>query len=54
MKLIPSPCKSICKMKDNICIGCNRTTDEIANWSKFTNEQKHAIITRINAQVKRT
>ena len=54
MKLIPNPCKSICKMNvDNICIGCHRTKDEIANWSKLTNEQKHVIVARINDPVKR-
>jgi predicted Fe-S protein YdhL (DUF1289 family) len=47
MKLIPSPCKSICKMKDNVCIGCKRTTEEIATWSKLTNEQKQIIVDRI-------
>lgn len=50
MKLIPSPCKSICKMKDDICIGCKRTKDEIANWSKLSNEQKKVIVDRISMQ----
>ena len=50
MKLIPSPCKSICKMKDDICIGCKRTKDEIATWSKLTNEQKKSIVDRISKQ----
>jgi predicted Fe-S protein YdhL (DUF1289 family) len=50
MKLIPSPCKSICKMKDDICIGCKRSKDEIANWSKLTNEQKKSIVDRISKQ----
>jgi len=47
MKLIPSPCKSICKMKDDVCIGCKRTIEEIATWSKLTNEQKKVIVDRI-------
>lgn len=50
MKLIPSPCKSICKMKDNVCVGCKRTVDEIANWSKLSNEQKKIIVDRISMQ----
>lgn len=39
---------------DEICIGCYRTKQEVANWPKLTNEQKHVIVTRINSQVKRT
>lgn len=50
MKLIPSPCKSICKMKDDICVGCKRSKDEIATWSKLTNEQKKLIVDRISKQ----
>jgi predicted Fe-S protein YdhL (DUF1289 family) len=26
---ILTPCIGVCKLKDNICIGCNRTIDEI-------------------------
>jgi predicted Fe-S protein YdhL (DUF1289 family) len=39
---------------DNICIGCHRTKEEIANWPKLSNEQKRVIVTRINGQVKHT
>lgn len=54
MKLIPNPCKSICKLKDNVCIGCYRTKEEIASWPKLTNEQRHAIVTRNNKDIKNT
>lgn len=47
MKLIPSPCKSICTMKNDVCVGCNRTTKEIASWSKLSNDDKRIIIERI-------
>lgn len=53
MKLVPNPCKSICKIDQfNICTGCKRTREEIANWTKLTNEQKQVIVTRISANVK--
>jgi predicted Fe-S protein YdhL (DUF1289 family) len=35
-------------MKDNVCVGCKRTAEEIANWSKLTNEQKKIIVDRIS------
>jgi predicted Fe-S protein YdhL (DUF1289 family) len=47
MKLIPNPCKSICKQKDGVCTGCHRTSDEVRTWSKMNNEQKQLIIHRI-------
>ena len=37
-------------MKDNVCVGCKRTVDEIANWSKLSNEQKKIIVDRISMQ----
>ncbi len=53
MKLVPNPCKSICKLnKDNVCTGCKRTKEEISGWSKLTNEQKQSIVTRISSTVK--
>jgi predicted Fe-S protein YdhL (DUF1289 family) len=54
MKLIPNPCKSICKLKDNVCIGCYRTKEEIAAWPKLSNEQRYAIVTQIKENIKRT
>lgn len=47
MKIVQNPCKSICKMKDNVCIGCKRTTDEIRNWAKLSNDEKKLIVDRI-------
>jgi predicted Fe-S protein YdhL (DUF1289 family) len=34
-------------MKDNVCIGCKRTTDEIRNWAKLSNDEKKLIVDRI-------
>lgn len=42
---VKSPCNNICQLNENkICIGCYRSIDEIANWTKFTHEQKLIII----------
>ena len=44
-----SPCKAQCKLTDDdICIGCNRTIDEIVNWASYTLEQKNAVFQRLN------
>jgi predicted Fe-S protein YdhL (DUF1289 family) len=41
---IKSPCIKICKLQDNMCIGCYRTLEEIANWSYFTDIERLSII----------
>lgn len=39
---VPSPCISVCQLDptSRFCIGCLRTVDEIAGWSKFSCDQK--------------
>jgi uncharacterized protein len=42
---VPSPCISVCRMDASTgwCEGCLRTIDEIAGWSTFDDEAKHAV-----------
>ena len=42
-----SPCVSICKVEDNLCIGCGRTLDEIASWTIMTQKQRQEVLERI-------
>lgn len=47
---VASPCTNICRIQaDGFCAGCGRTLDEIASWSLATDEQRQAILTRIEA-----
>lgn len=40
-----TPCIRICKLNDEgVCTGCYRTIDEIANWLKYTDVEREAII----------
>ena len=41
-----SPCTNICKLnpKNNLCEGCFRTSEEISNWSKYSDVEKRNII----------
>lgn len=43
---IESPCVKICVVHpvERICIGCMRTPEEIANWSRMTPEERRAIM----------
>jgi len=39
-----TPCIKICKIKEDICIGCGRTLDQIRDWSIFTDEKRDTIM----------
>ena len=42
-----SPCVQICKLIDSVCVGCFRTTEEIAMWSKYTDKERKEVIKKI-------
>jgi predicted Fe-S protein YdhL (DUF1289 family) len=45
--IVPSPCTGICKMDDalGVCLGCARTSGEIAEWSLANDQRRSAIWT---------
>jgi len=48
MPEIASPCMKICHRDSNgVCFGCRRTSEEIGNWSKYTNEEKLEVLDKI-------
>ena len=44
--MIKSPCKNVCELDPNtgFCLGCNRSIDEITNWSQKNDKEKIEII----------
>ena len=44
--MIKSPCKNVCELDLNtgLCLGCNRSIEEITNWSLKNNKEKIKII----------
>lgn len=44
---IRSPCTRVCKIVDTICIGCNRSIEEIRKWTKYTDQERETIIKRV-------
>lgn len=42
---VDSPCVKICVVhpEARICIGCHRSIDEIARWSKMTSDERAAV-----------
>jgi predicted Fe-S protein YdhL (DUF1289 family) len=45
-KLI-TPCVHICKLSDDVCIGCKRTTEEISNWFWYEDVKKLEIMEQL-------
>ncbi|MEK1904889.1 MAG: DUF1289 domain-containing protein [Pseudomonas sp.] len=42
---VRSPCVSICALDEqDICIGCQRTADEITRWGRMDNAERRAVL----------
>ena len=50
---VVSPCINICTLQDEFCIGCGRSTQEIAEWSKATMKRKREILERLPDRLRR-
>lgn len=48
---VESPCVNICTVKDNICIGCGRTLEEIAYWTRMSEEERKLINARLSNNI---
>lgn len=40
---VDNPCVDLCKLKDDICVGCGRSRDEIKRWKKLKNKERKAV-----------
>ena len=49
MKKTNSPCNGICIMDEDtgFCVGCLRTSDEIANWEEYSDERRAEVMGEI-------
>ena len=52
---VESPCIKICVVHptERICTGCLRSIDEIAQWSRLSNEARQAILDELPARAPR-
>ena len=42
---VPSPCIDICRLdSQGLCVGCRRTIDEIAEWSRASEVRRREIL----------
>ena len=46
---VASPCINVCRMSPDMgwCEGCQRTLDEIAHWSRATDDERRAILATV-------
>lgn len=46
---VPSPCVNVCRINPDteLCEGCMRTIDEVADWAVMSNAQRRAVLDAI-------
>lgn len=44
-----SPCNGVCILDEDtgLCVGCLRTSDEIAGWEEFSDAEREEVMNRI-------
>ena len=49
---IASPCISVCRLDpfEDVCVGCLRTTQEIAEWTRYSDEERRVIMDSLKAR----
>lgn len=48
---VPSPCQNICILDtEMVCIGCGRTAEEVSRWTAMSNEEKQAVLDRLESE----
>lgn len=46
---VQSPCVKVCVVnpETGLCLGCHRSVDEIARWSRMTPDQRQAVLAEL-------
>ena len=47
MRSVDSPCVKVCRVADGVCVGCGRTLDEIARWARMDEDERAAVVARV-------
>ena len=52
---IQSPCVKLCVVhpEERLCVGCLRSMEEIATWSRLTHEERAAVMADLPARAPR-
>jgi predicted Fe-S protein YdhL (DUF1289 family) len=48
-----SPCVRLCTLdpESSVCVGCGRTLAEIGNWSRYSEDERRAIMDTLPARL---
>ena len=50
-KPLASPCVYVCALDDDdICLGCQRSGEEITRWGRMDNTERRAVLARCTAR----
>ncbi|MEE2761914.1 MAG: DUF1289 domain-containing protein [Pseudomonadota bacterium] len=45
---VRSPCVQVCALDEqDVCIGCQRTSDEILRWTRMTSEERREVLRNV-------
>ncbi len=48
---VRSPCVQVCALDENdVCIGCQRTGDEILRWTQMDNDERREVLKLVAAR----
>ncbi|HET8802620.1 MAG TPA: DUF1289 domain-containing protein [Marinobacter sp.] len=51
---VRSPCVSICALDEHdVCVGCQRTGDEIMKWTQMSNDERREVLLRVAERERR-
>jgi predicted Fe-S protein YdhL (DUF1289 family) len=42
-----SPCVRACRLDGEVCVGCGRTRDEIARWTRMSDNERREVNLRV-------
>ncbi|WP_278433529.1 DUF1289 domain-containing protein [Stutzerimonas chloritidismutans] len=52
-KPVASPCVSLCALDENdLCVGCQRSADEIRRWGLMSNEERREVLQRCSERLR--
>lgn len=52
---VRSPCVDICALDESdLCIGCQRSVDEISRWGQMTNDERQEVLRKVAAREERS
>ncbi|WP_448132214.1 DUF1289 domain-containing protein [Stutzerimonas chloritidismutans] len=52
-KPVASPCVSLCALdEDDLCVGCQRSADEIRRWGLMSNKERREVLQRCSERLR--